>query len=119
MSRLSLNGLEFSARHGYFEQEKEHGNRFEVDLSLYLKPSKAGDTDDLEDTLDYAAAYKIVKSIMHGPSVNLIEYLANQIARRLYEEFDEAKKVEVSVKKYNPDLGGPCKYSEINVTWPA
>ena len=119
MSCLSLYGLEFIARHGYFDEEKQHGNRFEVDVSFYLKPSKAGETDDLHDTIDYSEAYKIIKSMMHGPSVNLIEYLASQIARKLYEEFDQAKKVEVSVKKLNPDLGGPCKYSEITLTWPA
>ena len=119
MSRLTLHGLSFTARHGYFNFEKEHGNQFEVDAVFYLKPSTAADTDNLEETLDYAAAYKIIQSIMHGPRVDLIETLASRMAYQLYSEFELAKKVEVSVKKFNPDLGGPCKYSEITTTWPA
>lgn len=119
MSKLILKGLSFTALHGYFDKEKDHGNSFEVDAIFYLKPSQAGDTDRLEDTLDYNAAYTVIKSVMHGPSVNLIETLASNIAYKLYEEFELAKKIEVSVKKFNPDLGGPCKYSQIIATWPA
>ncbi len=119
MSRLALRGLEFNARHGFFDREKQHGNHFEVDAVFSLGSNKAGESDKLEDTLDYAAAYSIIKTVMLGPRVDLIEYLATQIARRLYEEFNIAEKVEVSVKKFNPDLGGPCNYSEICITWPA
>ncbi len=119
MSKLILKGLSFTALHGYFDKEKTHGNTFEVDVTFYLKPNQAGDTDRLEDTLDYNAAYKTIESVMHGQQVNLIETLAVNIAHKLYEEFDLAKKIEVSVKKFNPDLGGPCHYSEIITTWPA
>ena len=119
MARLVLRGLSFTARHGYFDHEKQHGNHFEVDVVFDFDAGTAGQTDRLEDTLDYAAAYSIVRSIMHGPPADLIESLAHRMARRLYEEFESAQKVEVSVKKFNPDLGGPCKYSEITITWPA
>ena len=39
-------------------QEKQLGQKFIVDAIIYCDVSKAGQTDALEDTINYAAVYR-------------------------------------------------------------
>lgn len=118
MDTLTLKGLSFTAKHGWYEEEREVGNRFEVDLVFYgdlLPPGKSG---ELEDTIDYQKAEAVVIEIMEGPSVKLIETLASRIGEALYEAFPAAEKVEVAVRKLSPPLRTETAYSEVRMTWP-
>jgi dihydroneopterin aldolase len=105
MALIEIEGMEFYAFHGHFEVEKIAGNRFLVDLKIEVDCRKAGQTDRLEDTLDYQKAYLIVKEEMAGPS-NLLEHVCQRIISRMKAEFSEAGKVTVKVSKMNPPMGG-------------
>ena len=63
MDKLIIKGLRFHGLHGVFEQEKITGNLFEVDLAFTLSLQKAGETDDLTETVDYAKARSFVEEI--------------------------------------------------------
>jgi len=43
---------------------------------------------------------------MRGPSINLIEHLAEKMCRRILEEYPPIKKVQLSIRK--PDAPLPC-----------
>lgn len=118
MDTLTLNGLQYRGKHGYYEQERTEGNTFEVDLIFGLDLSAAASTDDLENTLNYQEAEGIVKEIMHGSSVKLIETLAQRIGQQLLDSFPEANKLEVRVRKLSPPLETKTRYSEVTMTWP-
>ncbi len=105
MALIEIEGMEFYAFHGHFEVEKIAGNRFLVNLKIELDGSKAGQSDRLEDTLDYQKAYLAVKEEMAIPS-NLLEHVAQRIISRIKSEFPEAQKVVVKVSKMNPPMGG-------------
>ncbi len=47
MSTIALEGMEFFAYHGCFEEEKIIGTRFIVDLYIDADTSEAEKTDDL------------------------------------------------------------------------
>lgn len=105
MSLIEIEGMEFYAFHGHFDVEKIAGNRFVVNLKIETDCSKAGQSDKLEDTLDYQKAYLAVKEEMAIPS-NLLEHVCQRIITRIKSEFPEAKKVVVKVSKMNPPMGG-------------
>ena len=117
METLTLKGLRFHAYHGYYDKEREEGNDFEVDLIFSATLRKAGDSDNLSDTIDYQEAVKIVESVMNGPSQKLIETLTKQIGDQLFEAFPKAKKLEVAVRKLHPPLQIETDYSEIRMSW--
>jgi dihydroneopterin aldolase len=117
METLTLKGLRFRAYHGYYDEERQEGNDFEVDLTFSADLRKAGDNDNLEDTIDYQEAAEIVKSVMDGPSLKLIEALTKRIGDQLFEVFPEAQKLEVAVRKLHPPLETETDYSEIRMSW--
>lgn len=117
MDKLVLKGLRFHGLHGLFEQEKIDGNIFEVDLEFSLSLQKAGETDSIEHTIDYAQARSVVAAIIEGDSLNLIETICYKIGEQLYKEF-EIGALTVSVRKMNPPMGGETKYSEVTMEWP-
>ena len=105
MALIEIEGMEFYAFHGHFEVEKVAGNRFLVNLKIEANLSKAGQTDHLEDTLDYQKAYLAVKEEMAVPS-DLLENVCHRIIKRINSEFPEVQKVTVKVSKMNPPMGG-------------
>ena len=105
MAIIEIEGMEFYAFHGHFEVEKVAGNRFLVNLKIETDLGKAGQSDRLEDTLDYQKAYLAVKEEM-AISSDLLEHVCQRIIRRIKTEFPEAQKVSVKVSKMNPPMGG-------------
>ena len=57
MDKVYVEGMEFYGYHGVFEEENKLGQRFKVDLTAELDLSKAGKTDDLSYTINYAELY--------------------------------------------------------------
>ena len=76
MDRIFLRGMRFMACHGALPHEQEIPQPFEVDVELGLDLRAAGESDDLNDTVNYAKVYHTVSSIVKGASKELIESLA-------------------------------------------
>lgn len=80
MDRILLNGLVFFGKHGCHAAENELGQKFLVDIELECDLRAAGESDSLDDTLDYVAIYNHAREVMEGESVKLLEHLAQRIA---------------------------------------
>ena len=113
--RIVLAGMAFEARHGVNDWEKTQGQRFEVDVELFLGTRRAGATDDLDQTVDYREVYEQVRRVIEGPPVDLIETLAESIARDVLAASPRARKVIVRVRKPDVQLGGPLAYAGVEV----
>lgn len=96
--------MKFYARHGVMAQEAQVGAWFTVDLHLQTDLSKAALSDDLNDTLNYAEIYKLIKQVMDRPS-KLVETAAGRIALILFETFPTVKALTVRLMKDNPPVG--------------
>ncbi len=79
--------MAFYGYHGATPQEREKGQPFVVDVEMELDLSKPGLSDDLRDTVDYSAVYRVVREIVEGPGRNLLESVADGLARRLLDDF--------------------------------
>lgn len=93
---------------GFLPEEKVLGQWFEVDLTLGVDLTRAGATDNLEDTLDYRDAIARTKSLIQESKFALIERLAAAIAESLLE-LEKIQQVRVKLTKPAapiPDFGG-------------
>lgn len=101
---IGLEGMEFYAYHGVFEEEQLIGGKYIVDIAVYTDMLGAALYDDLEGTLDYEIIYHIVRKNMQQP-VKLIEYLAHNIIVDLRAVISEDDKIRIKIRKINPPLG--------------
>ena len=60
--------------------EQEQGQRFFVDVEITTDLTKAGQSDQLEDSINYVEVYELVESVMTGEKHNLLERLGALIA---------------------------------------
>lgn len=109
---IRLRGLEFYAYHGVLPEEKTLGQKFLVDMDIFLSLQSAGNSDKVEDTVSYAEIYSIIKECMLGESVNLLERLAEQIAKQVLDGF-ECLAVRVEIHK--PQAPVPGIFRDISV----
>ena len=104
-TRIDLEAMKFYAYHGVMPQERKVGNNFVVNLILTAPLDKAVTSDELEDTINYAAVYAVVKEQMEKPS-KLIEHAAGRILQALKEYFPQLTAIELKLAKLNPPFGG-------------
>lgn len=109
--RVRLAGMRFSATHGVYDFERVQPQTFIVDLTCELLPRP--DSDDLVTTVDYAELSRAIAADVMGAPVNLIETLAERIARTCLRHPLMAA-VEVTVHK--PEAGMPVELTDIAVT---
>jgi dihydroneopterin aldolase len=109
---VSLEGMEFFAKHGYYEQEREVGNRYAVDVSVKLDVQEAAEHDKLTGTINYEYIYQIVSEVMNGSSL-LLEHLASDIIHQIKKQFPAVEEVTVKVTKYNPPINGLCQRASV------
>lgn len=116
--RLALRGMRFSGRHGVHLVEKERPQTFEIDLILHADLGRAAISDDLNDTIDYGPLYELVRDIVEGPSVDLIETMAGRIADAALAATDPSlvDAVEVRVRKPEAPLPGDFETVEAAIT---
>lgn len=90
--------MQFYTYHGVLAQERELGQRLEVDVELFGDLRIAGKLDDLEHTVNYAEVYRVVQEAATSSSYHLIEAVAEAIAAAILVRFN-IDEVLVRVKK--------------------
>jgi dihydroneopterin aldolase len=105
--RVALLNMRFEGRHGVLEFEQTTAQPFEVDAELYLDLGPAGRADDIGLTIDYREVFRICREVVEGPSLRLIEAVAETIAARLLSEFEAASVLEVVIRVRKPRVALP------------
>ncbi len=113
-SYISVNRIHFRAYHGVDPQERIIGNDFVVSVRIKYDVSKAMESDDVADTINYARIYEIIDKKMQEPSC-LLENLAGRIGKGILAEFTEVEEIDVTVEKKNPPLGGEVDCSSVEL----
>lgn len=113
-AEILLEGLEFYAYHGLYEQEQKIGNRFSVDIKVWFDYTFQKGTEDLSKTVNYEKLYQCAQLEMKTPS-KLLETLAANIIDRIFATLPTVLSVEVSVSKYNPPVGGRCERAKVTL----
>lgn len=104
-SKIELKELKFYAYHGVLPQETLVGNNYIINVTLTAPLDKAIVSDELDDTINYATVYSIIKQEMAIPS-KLLEHVAGRIFHSLKLHFPQLTGIMLSLSKLNPPLGG-------------
>ena len=104
--RIILAGMQFYGFHGVNAEERALGQPFTVDLEAELDLSAASLSDRLTDTVSYTHLYRVVKSVMEGDPLNLLEAAAGAIANGVLEQHPPVNAVRVRVQKPRPPIRG-------------
>lgn len=105
MGKITIEEMKFYAFHGHYREEQIVGNHFLVDLEIETDMSRAGESDRLEDAVDYQIAFRVVKSEMEKKSF-LLENIATRILDALYDSLPGIASATVRIRKMNPPMGG-------------
>ncbi|MEE9168127.1 MAG: dihydroneopterin aldolase, partial [bacterium] len=103
--------------HGVEDAEKEKGQRFEIDVELFLDLRKPGQSDRLEETVDYSRIYQVIEELVIEGEYNLIEALAEDVARAILNQF-AVPEITVRVRKPHAPLRGISEGVEVEITRP-
>lgn len=99
MDRICIKRLEVFAKHGVMPEENVLGQKFLITAVLYCNTGHAGQSDALEDSINYAEAAERIKQSTEKHTFQLIERLAEYLARELLMAYPELVKVEIEVEK--------------------
>jgi dihydroneopterin aldolase len=102
MDILKLERIQLYGRHGVFSEENKLGQRFYVSLEMKLDLRSAGKSDHLEETVNYAEVYALVKNVVEKETFRLIEALAETLAFRVLDAYAKIHEVTVRVVKPHP-----------------
>ena len=96
--RVFIEHLSLRGKHGVYDWEWEKSQEFIIDISADIDLAAAAKSDDITDTADWTGMYSIAKEVIEGPSMYLIEKIAEIIAMRILED-KRIKSITVQVRK--------------------
>lgn len=112
--RIEIRGLRLLGTHGVLAEERTRPQPFEVDADLVVSLVDAGSSDDLADTVDYAAVvHRITAVVEGGKSFMLLEALVAAAADEVLAVDSRVQAVTLSVRKLQPPL--PADLSTVGV----
>lgn len=112
MDIIKLSNIVFYAHHGYYEAERELGQRFELDIEVECDLRQAADSDDLKKTIDYRKVYSLAKDAFENYKFKLLETVAERIAEQILSSFN-VHSVLIRVRKPHVPLKGFLDHIEI------
>lgn len=117
--RIIITGLEIFARHGVYEEEKEKGQPFVINATLETDTSKAGWSDEIDETVDYGVVCTFISDYMTKNNMNTLEALTNQLARKLLKNFPTVSAVNLEIQKPEAPIPLPFKTVSVQIyrTW--
>ncbi|MRX72982.1 dihydroneopterin aldolase [Bacillus lacus] len=113
MDKIVVDGMEFYGYHGVYKEENKLGQRFRADVTVETDLKKAGETDDLAFTVNYADIYKICRDIIEGKPYKLVEAAAEAISRKILDSFPSVQYCTIKLIKPDPPI--PGYYKEVAV----
>ena len=102
-SSITIHGIQLNAQCGVTETERSQPQPLLVDLTLRCQNDQAFHSDQLTDTVDYAALTQRVREIGEHHPCALLETLAEHLCQRLFREFPLTQ-IEVWVRKIHPPM---------------
>ena len=109
MDQIIIQDLSIYAKHGVYTEENILGQQFLVSVYIDLDLSNAGQTDDLQYTIDYGKICHFVTNYMQSHTFKLIEAAAEHLAEEILLRYEQIKKIRIKVKKPWAPIGLPIK----------
>ena len=85
-----------------------------MDLRVGYPLQQAMQSDEVTDTLNYAALYDLVAREMQQPS-KLLEHVAGRIAEAIGKTFPQVTSIDLELTKQNPPIGADCEGASVEI----
>ena len=115
MDKILLSNLGFYGYHGVLKEESVLGQKFFIDIEIFVDTKEAGITDDMNKSVSYAEVYDVVKNIVETKRFNLLEALAQNISSEVLNKFELVKEIMVRVKKPEAPVNGIYDYFGVEI----
>lgn len=112
MDKIKVSGIEFFAHHGVLQSERELGQYFSVDCEAAVDTSLC--QDNLSKTVNYADLTCDIVSFCQKNRYDLLETLANKLAKHILTEYALINELTLTVHK--PHAPIPAKFSDVTLT---
>jgi dihydroneopterin aldolase len=103
VDRILITGLRELGVHGVLPEERTRPQPFQVDIELAIDTRAAAQSDQLDDTVDYAAVCEAVSRVVSSEHYQLLERLAERIAEVCCAD-SRVTGVVVEVRKLHPPV---------------
>jgi 7,8-dihydroneopterin aldolase/epimerase/oxygenase len=113
--KIIVKGLHCSVRLGVKKEEQEVRRNCELDIVLYFDLSEAGETDELDRTVNYSKVMDMIQEITKTAQYKLLESFAYRLFREIFEN-TAARRIQLRVKKMNPPIEGRFQYVGVELT---
>jgi 7,8-dihydroneopterin aldolase/epimerase/oxygenase len=114
MTTIRVSGLEVYAYHGVPDAEQSVGHRYVADITLGVE-EEARESDDISDTVNYAEVAAITENVLTGSSRRTLEFLANEIAKKLKDSSERIGTVSVNLSKITPPMPFICEAVSVEI----
>ena len=104
-SKIILEDVKIYAYHGVLSEEALIGNHYIINVELHADLEKASQSDQLEDTVNYAAVNEIIHQEMAVRS-QLLEHVIGRIIDKIERKFPMISFIKVKLTKTLPPMQG-------------
>ena len=102
--RIEVRDLRVLGVHGVLPEERVRAQPFALDFDVLFDVGPAAASDALEDTVDYGALVERAAAVVVERSFQLLETLADVVARELLDGDPRIATVAVTVRKLRPPI---------------
>lgn len=107
-SKIILEDIKIYAYHGVLPEEAIIGNHYVVNLEVHADLEKASQSDDLDDTINYAEINSIIHQEMEIRS-QLLEHVIGRIINKIENQFPKITFIKIKLTKTIPPMPGEMK----------
>lgn len=101
--RIEVRGLELLVYCGVLPEEQARKQPFLFDLDMYMDLTKAGESDDLDDTANYGEIVDVLAAHLADERFALLERMAVRIADLIFQH-SAVEEVTVTARKLRPPV---------------
>ncbi len=113
---IRLKDITIFGFYGVSPQEREVGQKIQIDLDLYADLSAACASDSLQDTINYESVYTSVMEVVGaGKRYRLLETLGEEICDVVIRKYP-VEKVKIRLRKLNLPFPNNLSNIEIRLT---
>lgn len=113
--KISITGLRVFAHHGVFDFERQNGQDFYIDASIWIDGDKAAFSDDLNHTAHYGDLAKGLVELTKNDPVDLLETLAQRLLDYALN-FGGGKVLKAKITIHKPGAPIPYEFEDVSIT---
>ena len=113
-SKIIIEDLKIYAYHGALPEETLIGTYYLLNVEVHTDFWKAVETDDLNDTINYAEINEVIHNEMKVPS-QLMENVAGRISKSIKLKFPQISFIKIRITKTSPPMTGEMRGVSVEI----